>query len=347
MPAISLPAKVLVSGANGYIGMHVAHAFLEKGYSVRGTVRNVEKGKHLQEFFKSYGDKFELAIVPDIAKEGAFDEAVKGVDVIAHTASPVPSITSKISDPAEMIDPAVKGTTGIMKSAIKNAPELKRMVITSSVAAVMNADPNQEVYTENDWNDAAVKNVEEKGAEAGLSGIYTASKTLAERAAWDLWKQHKNEIKWDITTLCPPFVFGPIIHEVSGINSINSSMMIWWNTIVVSEATRQSVVSDHSWIDVRDLGTAHVLAAETPGAGGERLIVSSGKAFWQDWIDAANSLQPSPLPNHKIQAGFPDTERVVKRRLDTKKEQGIIGMKYRTTKETTKDIFEDFAKRGW
>lgn len=347
MPAISTPAKVLVSGSNGYIGAHVAHAFLEKGYAVRGTVRSAEKGKHLQELFKSYGNRFELAIVPDIAKDGAFDEAVKGVDAIAHTASPVPSMTGKINDPAEMINPAVKGTTGIMKSAIKNAPGMQRMVITSSVAAVMNADPNQLVYTEDDWNDAAVKNVEEKGVEVGAGGIYTASKTLAERAAWDLWKQHKDEIKWDISTLCPPFVFGPVIHEVSGLNSVNSSMMIWWNSVVVSEATRQSVISDHSWIDVRDLATAHVLALETPAAGGERMIVSSGKAFWQDWIDAANSIQPPLLPNHKIQAGFPDAERIVKRRLDTKKEQGIIGMKYRDTKETTKDIFEDFAKRGW
>ena len=70
-------------------------------------------------------------------------------------------------------------------------------------------------------------------------------------------------------------------------------MMIWWNTIVVSEATRQSVVSDHSWIDVRDLGTAHVLAVETPGAGGERLIVSSGKAFWQDWSESTSLLRDS------------------------------------------------------
>ncbi|KAH6904335.1 D-lactaldehyde dehydrogenase [Coprinopsis sp. MPI-PUGE-AT-0042] len=325
--------------------MHVAQALLSKGYSVRGAVRTAEKGKHLKEVFASYGDKFELVVVPDITKEGAFDEAVKGVDAIAHTASPVP--TGQIQVPAELIDPAVKGTTGILKSAIKNAPGLQRIVTTSSIAAVMNSDPKQSVFTENDWNDAAVKNVEEKGVDAGGMAVYQASKTLAERAAWDLWKENKDQLNWDITTLCPPFVFGPPIHEVSSLETLNASMKIWWNTVVVTEPTRESVVSDHSWIDVRDLATAHVLALETPAAGGERLLVSSGKAFWQDWIDAANSVQPSPLPNHKIPKGFPDVERVVKRRLDTKKEQGILGLKYKSKEDTARDILEDFAKRGW
>lgn len=68
MPAISAPAKVLVSGANGYIAVWVVQTLLEKGYSIRGTVRSSDKGKHLQELFGKYGDKFEFVVVEDITK---------------------------------------------------------------------------------------------------------------------------------------------------------------------------------------------------------------------------------------------------------------------------------------
>jgi NAD dependent epimerase/dehydratase family len=88
MVAISPPAKVLVTGANGYLATWVLKKYLEAGYSVRGTVRSLSKSAFLNEKFAQYGDRFELVVVEDITKDGAFDEAVKGVDAIAHTASP-------------------------------------------------------------------------------------------------------------------------------------------------------------------------------------------------------------------------------------------------------------------
>jgi uncharacterized protein YbjT (DUF2867 family) len=81
-------ALILVTGANGYIAVHLVRELLEKGYRVRGTVRAESKATHLRKTFASYGDKLELVIVDDITKEGAFDEAVKGVDAVEHTASP-------------------------------------------------------------------------------------------------------------------------------------------------------------------------------------------------------------------------------------------------------------------
>lgn len=68
MPAVQPPAKVLVSGANGYIAIWVIRTLLEKGYAVRGTVRSADKGEHLKEMFKSYGDRHEIFVVEDITK---------------------------------------------------------------------------------------------------------------------------------------------------------------------------------------------------------------------------------------------------------------------------------------
>ena len=67
MPAIT-SGKVLVTGANGYIAVWLVQKLLQKGYSVRGTVRSAARGKHLTNLFEKYGDKFELVIVDDITK---------------------------------------------------------------------------------------------------------------------------------------------------------------------------------------------------------------------------------------------------------------------------------------
>jgi nucleoside-diphosphate-sugar epimerase len=88
MVAVASPAKVLVTGANGYLATWVVKSYLEAGYSVRGTVRSLSRSAFLRDRFGHYGDRFELVVVEDITREGAFDEAVKGVDAIAHTASP-------------------------------------------------------------------------------------------------------------------------------------------------------------------------------------------------------------------------------------------------------------------
>ena len=88
MVAISTPPKVLVTGANGYFATWVVKKYLEAGYSVRGTVRSLSKSAFLNDKFARYGDRFELVVVEDITKDGAFDEAVKNIDAIAHTAFP-------------------------------------------------------------------------------------------------------------------------------------------------------------------------------------------------------------------------------------------------------------------
>lgn len=110
MPSISSNDKILVTGANGYVALWIIKASLEKGYSIRAAVRAESKGDHLKELFKDHGSKLELAIVPDmtmassaahevlnahyppsdlISQDGAWDEAVKGVHAVVHTATPV------------------------------------------------------------------------------------------------------------------------------------------------------------------------------------------------------------------------------------------------------------------
>ncbi|KAJ7749708.1 D-lactaldehyde dehydrogenase [Mycena metata] len=334
MPTIS-SGKVLVSGANGYVAVWVVRTLLEEGYSVRGAVRSTEKGTHLTQLFASYGDKFELVIVPDITKEGAFDEAVKGIDAIEHTASPY---HFQADDPAELIEPAVKGTVAILESARKYGTSVKRVVVTSSTAAIIQVAPTSLILDESDWNDQAVEEVTQKGREASQAAKYRASKVLAERAAWDFVAKHKDEISWDLSFMNPPLVLGPTIHEVPSASALNTSARMMHDAFAKGEG----LTTGGSWIDVRDLALAHVRALQKAEAGGERIIVCAGAFLWQDWLDAAPA-------GSKHQKGTPGAGKDVVHAVQYKNEKGIriLGIRYRSMAETAADVLGEYEARGW
>jgi nucleoside-diphosphate-sugar epimerase len=346
MPTVQPGSKVLVTGANGYIAIWVVRTLLEQGYVVRGTVRSEAKGQHLKKSFEKYGDKFDAVVVEDITKDGAFDDAVKGIDAIEHTASP---FYLNADDPQELIVPAVKGTVGILGSALRHGQSVKRIVVTSSAASILSDSGRPRVFSELDWNDQAIQLITEQGRSATGAIKYRASKTLAEKAAWSFYADHKAEIGWDLVVLNPPFVFGPFIHEVRDAASLNTSSAEWYNAVVSGTVSGEALTKGSSWIDVRDLGLAHVKAIQKEEAGGERIIVSAGPHVWQYWIDAANALKPSPIPSRTLAKGDPEASKnaVHLFQYDTTKAQKIFAMEYRSMQETARDILADFEARGW
>jgi nucleoside-diphosphate-sugar epimerase len=138
----------------------------------------------------------------DLLKEGSFDACVEGATYVFHTASPF--IASGVTDPyKQLIDPAVKGTENVFRSIIK-AGTVKRVVVTSSVAAVKGpgsspVNSNLGCYDEDDWNLTAKPNVD------NTMESYQVSKTEAERAAWRL----ANEAGLEMATVNPSFIIGP------------------------------------------------------------------------------------------------------------------------------------------
>ena len=78
--AIPEGSTVLVTGVNGFIGSHIANEFLQRGFKVRGTVRDASKNAWLTGLFDAkYGfGRFELFTLPDMTTPGAFDDAVRG-----------------------------------------------------------------------------------------------------------------------------------------------------------------------------------------------------------------------------------------------------------------------------
>lgn len=160
---------------------------------------------------------------------------MKGVDAIAHTASP---FHTHANDPAEVIVPAVQGTVGILASALKHGTNVKRVVVTSSCGSILEELPEPKTFTEADWNERAIREVETKGAAASAVDKYCASKALAERAAWKYWDEHKDKASWDLVVVNPSYVYGPILHEVDKPEHLNESMRMFYDATVAGTLSK-------------------------------------------------------------------------------------------------------------
>jgi dihydroflavonol-4-reductase len=173
-------SKVLLTGANGYIGRHILLELLNQGYQVRASVRSLDKAEQviaaLKPFVKDVNllssnlEFIELALDQD----AGWSEAMAGIQVLLHTASPFPLVIP--ADENKLIRPAVDGTIRALKAA--KAVGIKRVILTSSNAAIFARDlpPGATEFDESMWSDL--------NHPIGRAA-YRRSKTLAELAAWD------------------------------------------------------------------------------------------------------------------------------------------------------------------
>ncbi|KAJ7571960.1 D-lactaldehyde dehydrogenase [Mycena floridula] len=312
MEYIPTGSKILISGASGFSATWAVRHLLENGYRVRGTVRSDLKGKFLSKMF-SYGDKFEYII------ESLWKILLK----------------MNVEDPQDLIGPA-HGTS------------VQHIIVTSSVSAISELVDEPKLFTENDWNEQSIQLVEQLGKDAPAGLKYFASKTLAEKAAWDFYNKHKSELSWELVVLCPGWVFGPAIHEVATLKSLNTSTALWYKAVFTEEEV-DIMKWKWTWVDVRDLAEAHMLSLEKEAAGGERLILVAGEFWFDDWVNIANELPPSeissriskPRPEGSVQG------RTYIMRLDGSKATHILGIQYRDMREMTKDMLAYFESRGW
>ncbi|KAL2329225.1 hypothetical protein Fmac_022652 [Flemingia macrophylla] len=243
--------EVCVTGASGFIASWIVKFLLEGGYTVRGTVRDPSNLKKVEHLLKLEGAKERLQLFKaDLLDEGSFESAVNGCDAVFHTASPV------LLGPAELIDPAVKGTLNVLNSCAKS-PSVKRVVFTSSVAAVIhNGRPKTpEVVVDETWfsNPDFCRELEM---------WYMLSKTLAEDAAW----KFVNENNIDMIVINPAMVAGPLLQP-----DINESVKPILN--LINGNCKKFPNRRIGWVNVKDVAKAHILAYEIASASGRYCLV--------------------------------------------------------------------------
>ncbi|KAI0190880.1 hypothetical protein EV127DRAFT_364434 [Xylaria flabelliformis] len=271
--------RVLITGANGYIAVQTVARYLQAGWRVRGTVRDL-KSTSVQELSAHFASeqkagRFELVRVPDIKVPGAFDEAVKDVQAVAHLATPVVFDTGDVD---YVIGTAVQGSLSILESALKIASQekeeqqrLRSFVLISSVAAVRMNLPGPVTFTEKDWNTQAEAAVKEAGDKAYGHVIYAASKVASERAFWK-WVEEKKP-PFAATVLCPCWVAGPPAYLPSSPENIAETNSFIWK-VFSGQDFPAGPAGYGTHVDVRDVARMTEWASSHPEiAGGERYIV--------------------------------------------------------------------------
>ncbi|CAD6499312.1 BgTH12-03432 [Blumeria graminis f. sp. triticale] len=335
--------KVLLTGGSGFIAAHILDILLEHGHSVITTVRSQEKAaKIIEAHPKVSRSQLDFRIVPDIAQPGAFDEAVKidGLKVVIHTASPFHFNATDMK--RDLIDPAVNGTRGVL-SAIKNgAPTVKRVVITSSYASIL--DPSKDIsdptiiYSEKDWNPIS----EELALQHPVLG-YLASKTFAEKAAWEFIQKEKPN--FTLTTINPPLVLGPVINHLNSLESLNTSNQCIRDFTLGKLKTEIPEAGCFIWADVRDVALAHVKAFELDSAAGKRCFVTAGFFSNREIAAIIKNHFPeyvSKLPGPEVKGGdYPEKGPC---KFDNSKTNEILGIKYYSLERSVVDAVKSFKR---
>lgn len=259
MTKIDPTAPVLVTGGSGYVASWVVRYLLEEGRTVRATVRDPKKAKgleHLHALVAEHPGKLTLHRA-ELLEPGSYTPAMAGCELVIHTASPF--LLGSVKNPQkQLVDPALEGTRNVLAS-VEDTASVKRVVLTSSVAAIYGDSiemRGKDQFTEADWNTSS--NLEHQA--------YSYSKTVAEREAWDLVGKQD---RWDLVTIHPGLVLGPALTTVS-----KSGSMATMNHFTDFSLATGAPALQVGVVDVRDVARAHVAAGFTPEAHG-RYITNS------------------------------------------------------------------------
>eukprot|EP01016_Furgasonia_blochmanni_P050473 TRINITY_DN7805_c0_g1_i4.p1 TRINITY_DN7805_c0_g1~~TRINITY_DN7805_c0_g1_i4.p1 ORF type:complete len:420 (+),score=89.83 TRINITY_DN7805_c0_g1_i4:88-1260(+) len=269
-------SPVLVTGASGFIAAHVIRELLEKGYRVRGTVRDPNNKKKTEPIYQIYPEKrdlIELVQADLLDSQETWEKVVAGCEYIMHVASPFPLKAPRHED--DLIKPALEGTLKVVKAGVTNG--VKKVIVTSSIAAIMDVDAGKR-HNEDDW------------AFPDRIPPYEKSKALAERALWKVnnrtfqlnpislqfWEANKDKIQ--IATINPGLVTGPTFTTTPFSSGEIFSRILNHNV---------PAIIDMQWacVDVRNVAQAHVAALENENSNGKRYILVENSYMFEDWVN--------------------------------------------------------------
>ncbi|KAF2638797.1 NAD(P)-binding protein [Massarina eburnea CBS 473.64] len=279
-PLLPPGSLLLVTAANGLIASHIVDQLLDRGYRVRGTVRDRSRCSWMTPLFQNRHphSHLELVEIPDINAPGCYDAPLKGVSAIIHTAA-----NMSLTDEPSIIPQAIKATLNIMEAA-KNANErgekIKRVVPTSSSWAVAYPRPNVPMeLTAESYDTFASKALENPDTPKEFRGLmtYVVTKLRSEQEAWKWWKENST-CGFTLNTVMPATCMGPVL---SPDNQSYPSTVGFVRSLYEGKNAELFEWLDPQWfVDVRDAARLHVAGAVLGGVEGERIFAFSEKYTW-------------------------------------------------------------------
>jgi nucleoside-diphosphate-sugar epimerase len=242
-------SPVLVTGGSGYLGTQLVAALLRDGHQVRAVVRSPEREDDVRIAVRrgnADDARLEFATAELTADDG-WAAALAGCAEVHHAASPM----IQAEDPDEVIVPARDGTLRVLRAA--RDAGARRVVLTSSFAAVGYSPKPSAEYTEDDWTDPDTP---------GLPA-YPRSKAIAERTAWDFIEKEGGDT--ELVVLNPTFILGPTLTSQAR-SSLQLTKAMLDGTMPVVRRQRFGVA------DVRDVADLHIRAMAARDAAGKRYL---------------------------------------------------------------------------
>ena len=256
--------NVLVTGANGHVGYTLTKILVERGYNVRASVRNKNDPKLV-----SHLDSLDIELVEmDLMDPESIESAMQNIEGLFQVAAVYQSWAKNPDE--DIINPSIIGGINALKAA--NNAGIKKVVFTSSTAAVGRSGPNGKALNENDWN-------------LKSKHPYSYAKTEAERRAWEYAK----EVNMNLVVINPTAVIGPYFHR-------HTPSTILFDKLLKGEL-RVLPPQTFGYVDVRDVALGHVKAYENNNAEGRHILCTKCLDGFE-LMDLIQELEPElKLPN--------------------------------------------------
>ncbi|KAF2163015.1 hypothetical protein M409DRAFT_26462 [Zasmidium cellare ATCC 36951] len=243
---------VLITNGTGYVSTWIIRQFLSNGYQVRTTVRSNVEGQDVRDTLSKYSHNLEIVVLTRVTE---WSDLVKGVDGVVCT--------------------KLEEWQGLLEVIVKEAPQVQRVIVTSSLDAVVDATNLSEpghVFSAQDWNSSS----EEKALHAFVKD---------------------GNSNFSLATICPAMILGPLAHktDLDGVKKSSEDLTEIWRIL---EGKGKGDFRFPAFVDVRNVAQAHLRAYELEvdqdgsDGGAERYIASGGSVTYAQVCSTLRSQFP-------------------------------------------------------
>ncbi|KAK6428363.1 hypothetical protein LTR95_015493 [Oleoguttula sp. CCFEE 5521] len=317
-----------MAGSTGFVGFRTLRYLLEHGYRVRAAVRSdakaelVRSNSALKEATK---DNLSFVVIPDFTAPTAYDGGIlDDVTYIVHVASPIPDLSNPDTTnlEARFVQPAVAVTTNLLEAA-RSAKQVKRIVITSSVAGIVPSfillgQTTDQIFGPHDRGEELPAPYHEH-----VMLAYATSKVAALVRA-EAWVKKENP-PFDLVHIFPTYVLGrdPLVPSVAAFAQGSNAALL--NGILGHHAPAPV---NGAVVHIDDVGLAHVRALDPKVPGNRGFILNAEAADekfqWDHGIELVAKFFPEAVNNGDLVNN--GTTPTGPARLDSSETRSVLGI---------------------